>query len=157
MHALLAYADSGDPTLNNLQTVVGAVFIVLATLVLATAVIFISRSRRHRQSESIMVAAFFWACITAGSLIYAGQAQLKWSKEYLVRVESGYYDPNNTADAPKLPWTLWGGLGAAYVGMIWWAVAESVEEKRLNHQDFKHAKVRGWKVTLVFSSTLFGN
>jgi hypothetical protein len=124
MHALLAYADSSDPTLSNLQTIVGAVFIVLATLVLAAVLIFISRSRRHRQAESILVAAFFWACITAGSLIYAEQSQLNWSREYRVRVESGYYDPNNTADAPELPWALWSALAVAYAAMLWWAMSK---------------------------------
>jgi ABC-type transport system involved in multi-copper enzyme maturation permease subunit len=122
MTAVLAYADNSDSTLSNLQTVVYAVFIVLATVVVALIPIFISRARRHRKSESILVAVFFWACITAGSAIYTQQSQMNWSRKYLTRVESGYYDPNNTTDAPKLPWLLWSSLAAAYAGILSWSV-----------------------------------
>ena len=69
-------------------------------------------------------AAFFWGLITAGSLLYAEQSQMNWSKEYTVRLESGYFDPTDKTDAPKLPWKIWTGLGVAYAAMLMWALSQ---------------------------------
>jgi hypothetical protein len=122
MNCLLAYAESGDPNAMNLEIVLGGLGIVVATSILAFALIFTARARGHRYAEFIMVATLFWALITAGSLMYAGQAQLNWSKEYTLRLETGYLDPHDTSDAPRLPWGIWTGLGTAYGAMMAWAI-----------------------------------
>jgi hypothetical protein len=124
MSCLLAYAESGDPNAMNLVIVLGGVCIVAATAILAFALILTARARGHRHAEFIMVATVFWALITAGSLIYAGNAQLNWSKEYTLRLETGYLDPRDTGDAPRLPWGIWTGLGAAYGAMMTWALCQ---------------------------------
>jgi hypothetical protein len=77
---------------------------VIALLVFA--VIVLSRARKHRHTESITVAIIFWAFIAAGSLLYAGEAQMDWSKQYTLRLETGYLDPQDTSDAPRPPWML---------------------------------------------------
>jgi hypothetical protein len=122
MSCLLAYAESDDPNAMNLVIILGGVGIVAATAILAFALILTARARGHRHAESIMVAAVFWALITAGSVMYAGEAQLNWSKQYALRLETGYLDPQDTSDAPRLPWGIWTGLGAAYGTMMAWAL-----------------------------------
>jgi len=122
MSCQLAYAESGDPNTMNLVIILGGICIVAATAILAFALILTARARRRRYAEFIMVAAVFWALITAGSLMYAGEAQLNWSKEYTLRLQTGYLDPQDTSDAPRLPWRTWTGLGAAYGTMMAWAL-----------------------------------
>jgi hypothetical protein len=108
----------------NLAIILGGAFIIATTAVLASVLIFTSRARRHRQVELITAAAILWALITAVSLIYAQESQMNWSKEYTMRIESGYLDPHDTSDAPKLPWTLWTGLAIAYAAMLAWSLSQ---------------------------------
>ncbi len=46
---------------------------------------------------------------------------MNWTKEYTVRIESGYVDPKDLSDKPRLPWGIWAGLLAVYLGMVYWA------------------------------------
>jgi len=131
MYRILAYAQSPDSGALNLAKVLGGIAILAVAALLAAVLIAISRSRGHRQAESIMVAAIFWAAIFAGSAMYYAAAQLNWSKEYTTRIESGYYDPRDTSDKPSLPWALGGGLGVAYATLFAW----SMSAKRERHQD----------------------
>jgi hypothetical protein len=124
MYCALAVAESGDPNASNLPIVLGGIFILAVIAFLAFVLIFISRSRGHRQTELITTATFFWAIIAAGSLIYAGQAQMNWSKEYMLRLQTGYLDPTDTSDAPRLPWVIWSGLGVAYGAMLIWSLSK---------------------------------
>ena len=128
MSCLLAYAESGDPNAMNLVIILGGIGIVAATAILAFALIFTARARGHRHAEFILVAAVFWGLITVGSLMYAGEAQLNWSKEYTLRLETGYLDPQDTSDAPRLPWGIWTGLGVAYGAMMAWALWQKRSE-----------------------------
>lgn len=120
MYCLLAYADSSDPSETNLLIVLGGAAIIAFAAALASVLIFISRARRHRRSELITVAAVFWALLAAGSMLYTGQSQVNWSKEYQLRLQSGYLDPSDTNDAPSLPWATWTALGAAYGALLAW-------------------------------------
>jgi hypothetical protein len=124
MYCALAYAESGDPNAMNLVVVLGGLGIVAATFILAFVLILAARARRHRQAEFITVATVFWGLITAGSLMYAGNAQVNWSKENMLRLETGYVDPQDTSDAPRLPWAIWTGLGVAYGTMMAWTLAQ---------------------------------
>jgi len=124
MHIVLAYAqvpDSGD---TSLVLVFAAALILAATAAAAYVLIYLARRRRHRRTDLLAAAAFFWGLITAGSLLYAEQSQMNWSKEYTVRLESGYFDPTDLTDAPKLPWKIWTGLGIAYAAMLMWALSQ---------------------------------
>ena len=129
MSCLLAYAESGDPNAMNLVIILGGIGIVAATAILAFALIFTARARGHRHAEFILVAAVFWGLITVGSLMYAGEAQLNWSKEYTLRLETGYLDPQDTSDAPRLPWGIWTGLGVSYGAMMAWALCQRRAER----------------------------
>ena len=121
MHGLLAYAESTDPGSTNLVKVLVGMVILAACALLAALVTAIARSRDHRQADAIMVAAMFWAIITAGLAMYAASAQYNWSREYTTRIESGYYDPRDTSDKPKLPWISGSCLTIAYAGLLGWA------------------------------------
>ena len=104
--------------------VLAGLVILAACALLAAIVIGVARSRGHRQADSIMVAAVFWAVIAAGSAMYTAASRYNWSREYTTRIESGYYDPRDTSDKPKLPWLAWSGLGAAYIAMLGWSVSQ---------------------------------
>jgi hypothetical protein len=123
MHNLLAYAETADSGMLNLTKALGGLGIVAGVALLSAIVIGISRSRGHRQADGIMAATIFWAMITAGSIIYGAAAQTNWSKEYTARIESGYYDPRDTSDKPKMPWVQWSGLGVAYAGLLAWSIS----------------------------------
>jgi hypothetical protein len=121
----LAYADSGDSSATSMELILGGAAIVAVTALMAFILVLVARSRRHRQAELITLAMVVWSVLTAGSLMWAGQAQVNWSNEYQTRILSGYYDPQNTSDKPKLPWALWTGLGLAYAGLMGWAVSQN--------------------------------
>jgi hypothetical protein len=124
MAKLLAYAESGDPNGMNLVIILGGVGIVAAAALLAFALILIAKARRHPYAELITVVTVFWALITAGSLMYTANARSNWSNEYTLRLESGYLDPQNTSDQPKLPWAIWTGLGVIYGTMMIWTLIQ---------------------------------
>jgi hypothetical protein len=123
MYSLLASADSGDPNASNLPIVLGGLLVLAVIALLAFVLIFLSRTRGHRHAELITTATVFWALITAGSLLYAGERQMDWSKQYTLRLETGYLDPQDTSDAPRLPWGIWSGLGIAYGAMLIWSLS----------------------------------
>ena len=123
MIPLLGYAESNDSSLD-LVMVLGGLFILATISALAFVLILTARKRQHRHAELITVVTFFWAIISAGTLFYAGNAQMKWSKEYSLRLQTGYLDPQNTADAPHFPWALWAGLGVIYIAMLVWSLSK---------------------------------
>jgi hypothetical protein len=124
----LAYAESGDPNATNLPIVLGGLLILAVIALSAFALIFISRARSHRHAELITTATVFWALIAAGSLLYAGERQMDWSKQYTFGLESGYLDPQDTSDAPRLPWGIWSGLGIAYGAMLVWSLSQKQDK-----------------------------
>jgi hypothetical protein len=128
----LAYAESADPSSTDLAIVLGGAFIIAIASALASVLIFTSRARRHRQTELITAAAILWGLIAAGSLIYAQESQMNWSKEYKMRLETGYLDPRDTSDAPKLPWGIWTGLGVAYGAMLVWSLSRHTSVSQRN-------------------------
>lgn len=122
MQNLLAYADSSDSSGTNLVLVMGDLFIVVATAALTLILISLARVRRHRRAEVITVAAIFWALLTAGSLLYAVQQRVDWTKNHDLQIKTGYLDPRDISDKPQLPWAIWTELGAGYAAMLAWTV-----------------------------------
>ena len=45
-------------------------------------------------------------------------AELAWKQEWLLRVQTGYFDPKNTKGAPAWSWPLWGSLALVYTGVV---------------------------------------
>jgi hypothetical protein len=130
MFSALAYAESGDSSETNLLIVLGGAFVIAVVAAMAFVLIVISRSRGHRRAEVIGVAAIFWTLIAAGSLLYAGVTQINWSKEHQMRLETGYLDPSDTDDSPRLPMETWTGLGVAYVAMLGWSLSRKRAKPR---------------------------
>ena len=110
----LAYADSGDSSNSNLLIILISVAVLIVVGGLGFVPVAIAWRRRHRYAEVIGAGAVLWGLLAAGSLIYTASARLNWSRERMLRIESGYYDPRDLSDAPKWPWMAWGGLGVGY-------------------------------------------
>ena len=123
MSHILANAEGGDPNSANLIIILVGSGIVVATLIPTFLLILAAWMRRHSHEEFITVATVFWALIAAGSMIYAGNAQLNWSKQNAINLEAGYVDPQGDV-APELPWGMWIGLGVAYGAMAAWTFSE---------------------------------
>ena len=47
--------------------------------------------------------------------------QSNWSRERLLRIESGYYDPLDNGAARRCPWTIWLLLLIVFVLLVGWA------------------------------------
>lgn len=122
---VLANADATDPTISNLTTVLICAGIALGVLIVATAPIMIAWSRRHRHSEGITAVAVLWGLIAAVSVSVPIFDQMKYSHEHLMAIESGYFDPNDTSDAPVLPVPLWAALGVVYMALLAWPLVIS--------------------------------
>ena len=84
--------------------------------------IAIAWRRRHPQAETIVPLGILWGLATAAVSIYAYITQTNWSKERLLRIESGYFDPQDNSGAPALPWLFWIILLIAFAAMIAWAL-----------------------------------
>lgn len=120
LFSLLANADATDPTVTNLTTVLICAGIAVAVLIMAAAPILVAWSRRHRHAEGLTAVAVLWGLIAAVSVSVSVFDQMKYSREHLMAIESGYYDPNDTSDVPTLPLITWTFLGMAYVVLLGW-------------------------------------
>jgi hypothetical protein len=129
MYSFLAYADSSDPSSTNLLMIVGGILILAVVVILAFVLVIIAKAKEHRRADAIMTAAFFWAILTAATLLYTGQAQMRWSKEYNLQLETGYLDPSNQSSRPDLPWKIWIGLGVAYGAMLVWSLSQKRDSR----------------------------
>jgi cytochrome bd-type quinol oxidase subunit 2 len=128
MLPLLAYADTTDTTQMNLPMVLYCLGGVIVAGILAFLVILLARSRQHRQAETLITAAIFWAVCLIASVAWATVTQLKWSQEYTLRLQTGDVDPTDLSDAPQLPWLIWIILGVVYVLLILWARSQKPPE-----------------------------
>jgi hypothetical protein len=123
MAFLLANAEAPDTSDSGLLLVLLSAGLILGTAVLAFVPVVIARLRFHRRSETLMAVAILWGLLTAGTLVHATIVQMQWSKEQLLRLQTGYMNPQDTADAPAKPWGMWTVLATAYGVLIVWACA----------------------------------
>lgn len=124
MHpGLLAKAESIDLTASNLTAVFTCAVIVLATAAVALVPLLIAWSRRSKHAEAIAAFALVWALCTILSTTSTALAQMKYSRQHLTDVQSGYLDPQDTTGAPQLPWLTWVVLGVGYAGLLAWPLA----------------------------------
>jgi hypothetical protein len=129
----LAYAESVDSTVSNLMTILICLGIVLVVAVVAMVPVLVARSRGHRKSDTLVAMAVLWGVLTAVSATSTALAQMKYSHEQLLLIQSGYFDPADVTGAPKLPWVMWACLGGGYGILLVWAIAGRAalrEEKR---------------------------
>jgi glucan phosphoethanolaminetransferase (alkaline phosphatase superfamily) len=120
----LAYAESVDPTNSNLSTVLTCAVVVLVMGVVALVPVMMAWSRRHRRSDAIMAVAILWGLLASVIVASAVLAKMKFSHEHLLLIQSGYYDPNDVTDVPKLPWLALSGLTVGYVLLLIWPLVK---------------------------------
>lgn len=118
MNALLASAESWDPTQTELLLILVCAAGIGAVCGLVGLIVIFAKRKRHAHAQQIITAALFWGLIALGSIIYATITQLMWAREYLLELLSGYGDPN--AAGPRLPWIAWGALAAGYLALLGW-------------------------------------
>ncbi|HXE54782.1 MAG TPA: hypothetical protein VN541_17310 [Tepidisphaeraceae bacterium] len=123
MTHLLANAEPSDSTISSLTLIIIGVGIVAAVFVLAFIPVAIAWSRRSRRSDTIVLGAVLWGVLAAASFTSATMAQMKWSREKTLRIQSGYYDPNDATDEPQLPWVSWVGLAVLYFVLLAWPLS----------------------------------
>jgi hypothetical protein len=123
-HGLLALATSGDDSSANLQLIMLSLGLLTLLALLAGAVVLTARRRAHRQFDLLTGALILWIVLTGWSALSYAQARSSWSKDRLIRLESGYAPDAATldAEAPAAPITLWGCLAIAYVLLAAWAL-----------------------------------
>ncbi len=124
MTIFLAYAEAADTSNSSLVIVLIGLGVLSVAAIAAFVPIGICWNRHHRQTDSIAALAVLWSLIAAISVIYFVNAQMKWSREQMLRIESGYFDPGDKSDAPAVPWALWGGLAAGYAVLIGWSFSQ---------------------------------
>jgi hypothetical protein len=117
MFWILAKAEGADPTDSNLTIVVIAMVTAAVVCVVAAIPVATARRRRLNQTEGIAAIMVLWGLLTAGSVVYWANAQMKFSHEYTLRLMENL-DPSDQSDRPNKPWLLWGFLAVGYGGTL---------------------------------------
>jgi hypothetical protein len=121
MASILASANSNSLPDTNILILLYCGIVAGAGL-LAIIPIAISRSRMLRSAEAIMTGAILWGIITAISLTVTALAEFQWSKERLIRLNSGYIGSDVDNDAPQRPWNFWAILAGIYCIIFLWSL-----------------------------------
>jgi hypothetical protein len=130
MASLLGYADVADQSNRAIVIIVVCSGILVLSAGLAFVPMAIAWSRRHHQAETIVPIALLWGLATAAVSIYAYITQTNWSKERMLRIESGYFDPQDNSGAPALPWVLWLVLAIVFLMLVAWSLAKARTAQR---------------------------
>jgi len=130
MLPVLAYAEAPDTSNTPLVIVLLGTAIIVVTTILIIIIIGLARSRRHSYGSIICSMALLWGLLASLSSGYACIRQLNWSKERMMRINTGYYDSHDNSDAPRLPWVTWAGLAASYAVLAIWAVSPTSSSRQ---------------------------
>ena len=125
MH-LLAYAERTDLFSSDWSTILLVVALIIGAVILSVLPFALARHRGHRQSHVILVAMILWGLLAGGSTVLTAMTQVQWSKEQLLLMKTGYYDPASAAGAPAWPWPFWCVLAAGYVGFLIYSLAQKM-------------------------------
>lgn len=129
--AAAMYANAYHAQDSSTTAVAIWILSALAAGALALLPIAIARRRRARQRRPLRTAALFWSVAATVVSIYAGTAQLNWSGERALRMQSGYYDPSqDDPDAPRFPWLASGVIVCGYCALLGWALFSAGEPAR---------------------------
>lgn len=118
MTCVLANAEATDLSASGWTVIVIGLLVAGGVAILALLPMASARHGRHQHTGAIQALTLLWALLAGGSVLYIAAAELRWRKEWLVLVQSGYYDPQNTSGAPAWPWLFWIFLAAAYVALF---------------------------------------
>jgi hypothetical protein len=103
------------------QLVLISAAVVLVVAIAGFIPVRLALSRGHRNRDALLAITILWALALAGSVSYSIMQQMNWSATRQERLASGYGDPHDLSDKPRIPILLWTGLGVVYVGMLGWA------------------------------------
>ena len=119
---IVAYSEPASSSNANLEIVLIGLGVIVVAAVLAFIPVAICWARRHRGTEIVTAIAVVWALVAAASVVLLISAQMKWSREQTMRIESGYFDPRDQSDAPAVPIKTWSALGIVYAGLVGWSL-----------------------------------
>jgi hypothetical protein len=126
MTSFLASAEQTDLSGSGWFVILTGATVILVVAALTVIPIVLARRHLSRRAEALTVAALFWGLLAAASVVHFWLARMEWSKEYLLLLKTGYYDPSDTSGAPPWPWQMWGALAVAYGALV----AFSLSRKR---------------------------
>jgi hypothetical protein len=122
MIPILAYAEGADSSDSNLVIVVISLAIIAVVCILAAIPVATARRRRLGIVEGMGALMVVWGLLCAGVGIYCVNAQMNWTKQHTINIQSGYSNPLDESDRPKQPWAIWAGLAAIYAGGVIWSL-----------------------------------
>ena len=118
MIVLLANAEMSDLSGSTWRLILLCLAVLTVVSLLMLAPIVLARRRRHRWVEAITLGSVMWGISTAGTIVGTAFAQFKWAQDRLLLIETGYYAPDNTTDAPAWPWGIWIILALGYCALV---------------------------------------
>ncbi len=116
--AMLASAESSEPTLDLLVLVLEAIGVVAGVAIAAAVPLFVTTGRRAVRPHFLAPVCLLGALAAGGYWLYVLFARYQWNAEYQKLVMSGYYDPANTGSEPTVSALLLVGLALGYAGLI---------------------------------------
>jgi len=122
MCLFLATAEATDTSNSTLLLVLVSLGLLACVCALALIPLAISQARQNQHKDALLPLVLIWALLSCGSAIHATVQQFQWSKDQLILLQSGYYDPSSDAAAPARPWWLWIILIAGYAALTLWSL-----------------------------------
>jgi hypothetical protein len=117
----LSGAENTGGSDTSLMVPLICIGVIALIAVLALVPLLIGSLRRHKSGEALLAMTALWAIVAIGVTVNTIIEQNKWSSERQVRVNSGYYDPNDNSAAPAWPLKSGGVLGVGYIALLIWA------------------------------------
>ncbi len=115
---MLAYADTSESSGQLLYALLVGCGAFIGAVLLAAIPLAIAHVRRHPRLAALLTGAVVWAIATAVAVYWTYLQQSDWSREYLIRIQSGYYDPNDLSAKPSPHPLLFTILAVAYLALF---------------------------------------
>jgi len=117
-HFILAWAQKPDTSQPYLYAFLVGCGALAVAVILVGVPLVIARRRQHPYWETCLAAAFFWCACTTAAVYWTYLQQTQWSREYQLRLDTGYLDPNALAPRPSLHPLIFLALALGYLGVI---------------------------------------
>lgn len=119
----LAYAQRSGDGSAQLAAVLACLGVLASLAALVAIALLLGRRRRVKGPQGLLVMLLLWWAVAGLAGVAACLEQCRWSREYQMRLASGYLDPTAPVAAPAPPWPLWLILLLVYGGLLAWAAA----------------------------------
>jgi hypothetical protein len=128
MSFLLGVAENTGGSDTSLMVPLICIGSIALIAVLALVPLLVGSLRRHSNGHALLAMAALWAIMAIGIVVNTIIEQNRWSSERQIRVNSGYYDPNDNSQAPPWPIKSGGVLGIGYAALLIWAATARRKE-----------------------------